>query len=331
MTQLTPNTAYEIQILAFNQAEQITDSNILYVATSTALMGDIDGDGTLASNDVRQAQSSIVDPRNAALSNLVADLNYDGVIDVFDLALLKRAAQEQMYAGWTEWSLDAPPENAENVETMTEYRYAEKTYQESSEQLGEPWILSDTKNTMSDFGAWSDWQEGEVTASDNREVETMTDTRSEITGYHMYFYCTRRDSTEFIRCYRNFSINGDFGTFGALQKYGEHVNGFDLVVSVDELSNTPVVAPGEWHSGSQCGYNEGNVNGYALTGDDHLWYQGDPVTSSYDVTLYRYRDRTEAISYVYYSVGEFSDWSTAPVEESDTIAVETRTLYRYKG
>lgn len=149
----------------------------------------------------------------------------------------------------------------------------------------------------------------------------------------MHYYCTRKDSTQFIRWYREYSINGDYAGYGAKKGYGEYDSYAeigDVIRSVSELDNAQVIAPGNQFSSSQGGYNMGSINGYVFTDSPYLWFPGDAVTSSYDVTLYRYRDRTEAVSYVYYTVGEYSEWSSAPVEENEELAVETRTLYRYK-
>ena len=60
-----------------------------------------------------------------------------------------------------------------------------------------------------------------------------------------------------------------------------------------------------------------------------MWYKGDAVYSNYNVTLYRYCDRTKKNIYTYSQVGKYSDWSTVPVEASDDVIVETRTVYRY--
>ena len=45
-------------------------------------------------------------------------------------------------------------------------------------------------------------------------------------------------------------------------------------------------------------------------------------------TGYRYRDRTSATEYLFERWSDWSDWSDTPVAESDSVRVETRTLYR---
>ena len=330
LVNLTPNTNYQIQVIAYNGTTKLTESDILYITTSNKEMGDVNQDGSVEVTDIVNLQKYILNFGSVSAPSLdAADMNYDGVIDVFDLGLLKRV----MLGDWTEWTTEAPPEDAKEVETKTEYRYAEKTYQESSEELPSPWVLDNKETVYSDFGAWSDWQEGEVTASDTREVETKTDPRSEITGYHMFYYVTQWESSPYTRCYRNFSVGDDFEKYHARRSYDEHSSmkwGIDKIVSVAELNSATVIEPEGNFSGNYAGVNKSDVNGYYFSNDpDYLWYQGDAVVNNYDVTMYRYHDRATSTKYTYYKTSEFSQWSETPIEEKDGIVVETRTVYRY--
>ena len=196
------------------------------------------------------------------------------------------------------------------------------------EQVG---ILLPLKETLFIFDrGWSAYQEGAVESSDLREVETTIETRSRVTRYHVLYYVTQWADSPYYRCYRNFSVGNDFDTYHARKSYGEH-NSYmwfgDKTMSVDAFNSAIVVPPEGKFEGNYAGYNKSGVNGYYFTSEpDYLWYQGDAVTENYDVTLYRYRDRTEKTVYTYSKLSDFSEWSETAVDSSDTTVVETRTL-----
>lgn len=297
-------------------------------------LGDLNNDGYLTASDVVILQNHIL-TRDSLTSKRakVADMNDDGVIDVFDLVLLKRAVLAAPKPELTEWSEEEPPSDATFVESRTEYRYATKNYTTSEIQLAQPWILEDQKSEYSEYGEWSAYQESAVKASDLRQVETKIESRSGVTGYHMFYYCTQWADSPYYRCYRNFSINGDYAGYHARSSYGESSSaywGLDKIVSVAELNSATVVAPEGYFDGTYDGYNKGSVNGYFFASDPgYLWFQGDAVTSNYDVTLYRYRDRSVKTIYTYYQLSDYSEWSTNPLTASNDMVVETRTVYRY--
>ncbi len=150
----------------------------------------------------------------------------------------------------------------------------------------------------SEWGAWSGWSENAATGSDLRKVETKQDPRSEITGYNMYYFCTQSSASPYYRHYRNYSINGEWGKYGARQSYGEHTNG--KVIDVATLNSATAISPGSLSKGQYSGYNKGDVTGYNFSGDGgYLWYKGDAVTNNYTVTMYRYCDRSATSTTLY--------------------------------
>ena len=321
LTDLIPDTDYRIQIVAFDGMNELTSSKIKYVTTSKAAVGDINSDGKLDVSDIIVLQNHL-HGRKAITEKMVrmADMNSDGIVNIYDMVFLKRAVMKELQPKWTEWSTEEPPADAKSVETRTEYRYATKAYTTSETELDSSWVLENQKKEYSDYGAWSAYQENAVESSALREVETTNETRSRVTGYHVFYYCTQWAD----------SLGSDFSTYHARSSYGEH-NSYtwfgDRTMSIDAFNSATVVPPEGQFSG---GYNKSSINGYCFAGEpDYLWYQGDAVTENYDVTLYRYRDRTEKNIYTYSKLSNFSEWSETSVESSDTIVVETRTLYRY--
>ena len=306
---------------------------VLAWQTESKTIGDINNDGRIGIADAVLLQRHLLNCAPlSANRGYAADINQDNIIDVFDMVLMRRLLIEQ-YKDYTEWSTETPPEGAVSIESRIEYRYASKTYKTSETKLDSPWVLEDTKTEYGEWGKWSDFSETKVDATDNRKVETKTEQRTKLDGYKMFYYCTRANDTK-TRWYREFSIADNMGAYGADSVYGEHSSflyGENMVASEAELNAAPQIAPQEWFRGTaNDGINMGKVNGYYLAKDpSHMWYKGDAVYSNYNVTLYRYCDRTKKNIYTYSQTGKYSDWSTVPVEASDDVIVETRTVYRY--
>lgn len=79
---------------------------------------------------------------------------------------------------WSEW-MDSLPDYATDehylIEEQVLYRSRNLETTTSTEQSSmSGWELYDTVEGNGDFGAWTDWSEAEVSASDTREVETQT-------------------------------------------------------------------------------------------------------------------------------------------------------------
>ena len=316
-----------------------TDENInngypvLSWQAESKTIGDINNDGKIGIADAVVLQRHLLGKSPLHANKFyAADINQDKTVDVFDMISMRKLLIQQ-YKDYTEWSTETPPENAIGVESRVEYRYAKKTYKTSETKLEAPWVLEDTKTEYGDWGKWSDFSETKVDATDNRKVETKTESRKRLDGYKMFYYCTRANDTK-TRWYREYSIADNMGAYGADSGYGEHSSflyGENMIASEAELNAAIQIAPQEWFRGSaNDGINMGNVNGYYLAKDpSHMWYKGDAVRSNYDVTLYRYCERTQKNIYTYSQAGKYSEWSATPTTASEETVVETRTVYRY--
>ena len=178
------------------------------------------------------------------------------------------------YGDWSDWSEKA----------MTESDLREV---ESKQQKG-----------YGEWGAWSGWSDSEITGSDTREVDTQTVSRSRLSGYNMVYYLTQGANSPYYRHYREFSIAGNLGAYGARTSYGEH-NGA-RTASVDEINAATKIAPGGYFNGSYNGYISGNATAYVLPGDNGVpWFIASEIYENYNVKQYRYRDRAETSTTVY--------------------------------
>ena len=305
---------------------------VLAWQTESKTIGDINNDGRIGIADAVLLQRHLLNCAPLSVNRgYAADINQDNIIDVFDMVLMRRLLIEQ-YKDYTEWSTETPPEGAVSIESRIEYRYASKTYKTSETKLDSPWVLEDTRTEYGDWGKWSDFSETKVEESDSRKVETKKEQRQTLSGYNMFNYCTRDAYTK-ERWYSNESIENSLAEHGADVGYGEHSTylwGTGFVASQAELDSATKVYPGEWFTGSSRGINKGNVEGYHIASHpDILFFKGEAVYSNYEATLYRYCDRTKKNIYTYSQTGKYSDWSIVPVEASDDVVVETRTVYRY--
>lgn len=229
---------------------------------------------------------------------------------------------------YTGWSTNEPPSDAQDVQSRTEYRYRTKSYTTSDQASLAGWTYDSKTTGYTDWGNWSEWSTQNIGASDTREVDTKTESKSEVTGYNMFYYCTQSSSSPYYRHYRNFSINGNYSGYGARSSYGEHKN--SKQISASTFNNATAVGSGGKSSGTYAGYNKASVTGYNFSGDGgYLWYKGDTIYNNYNVTYYRYRDRSLKTTYKFYKLSEYSEWSTEQPVASDTCIVESRTTYRY--
>lgn len=83
------------------------------------------------------------------------------------------------YGEWSDWSTVEPAEEStREIRTKTQYSYSDyETASQIDNSSKEGWTLESEKTTSAyedDWGAWSEWSENDVTASDSRKVEEKT-------------------------------------------------------------------------------------------------------------------------------------------------------------
>lgn len=183
-----------------------------------------------------------------------------------------KTAYDTQYGTWSEWS--------EKSVTKTDLRDVD----------------TKTQTVYGAWGGWSDWSDTSVTKSDSTEVETREDTRSRLTGYNMVYYLTQEANSPYYRNYREFSLNGNYGAYGARTSYGEHHN--TRTATVDQVSNAPTIGNNGFFSGEFGGYIRTSATAYDL-GDAYPWFVESEIRENYTVTQYRYRTRTSTAQTLY--------------------------------
>lgn len=209
---------------------------------------------------------------------------------------------------WSDWMTSLPAgvtQSSYYIETKTQYSYRtrETTTSESSSMPG--WTQVSASTHWGDYGAWSDWQDGAVYASDSRQVETRV-----VYGYY-YFQC--------YNC-------------------GARMWGWDMTCPKWAGGcGVGYIDRGSWaQMWSTLSWTDANCQEYGGTGkyityafSDGRWFQwgngdGGPKTQ------YRYRDRTQVTVYTYERWTSWTGYSDTYRAADTNTQVRTRTLYRYK-
>lgn len=198
------------------------------------------------------------------------------------------------------------------IETITEYRYQSKSETTSTKSSLSGWTRDPNKTpVISSWGAWSGWLDYAVTATTSRQVQTQT----AVSGYNMKTFCVTVYGTRGWAPTASYPVRLEYDTEWW---------------SKAQLDSARVFYPGSWFDYAS------NVAGYVVDGTAYCKWDGSDcggwapmfIQSTTYKTQYRYRDAV--YTYYYYKWSDWSDWQSEPVASSDSVNVETRTLYRYK-
>ncbi len=208
---------------------------------------------------------------------------------------------------WSDWEEDLPgfvDEDLYYVEEKTLYSFREKEYYQTDYEKGSSKYLVDVDM---DYGNWSDWQNEYISSSDEREVQTRT--QSTTKEYHYEHYCIGNIGVE-EKNYRTWNY----------RKYDECTH-HDLGWFTQPLEHS---------EDSDISYTY-YVNGekYRCSNTCFRWYLTGTTGGEY--TQYRARD-----IYHTYTYWRWSDWTDFDDEDPydyydwDEIEVEEMIVYRYK-
>ena len=187
------------------------------------------------------------------------------------------------------------------------------------------WEMYDSKRELSDYGSWSAWSTTPVSATNNRKVDTKTESTQVLTSYNMVEYNTMGGGN---RQYRSYSVGGDYSGYGVAASYGEfHRTG---TYSVDEVNSAAQIAPGGRSSGGAAGINMDSQVGYVLYCEGHnvIMFVDSENYSTQSTTYYRYADRTETT--IYYFKRTVQQESQTRPSGSDVSNVVEYVQYRSK-
>ena len=194
--------------------------------------------------------------------------------------------EENPLSGWVQ--ADNMPQDGQVVNRKYSYSLTEYTTSQNKSMSG--WEMYDSKRELSDYGSWSAWSTTPVSATNNRKVDTKTESTQVLTSYNMVEYNTMGGGN---RQYRSYSVGGDYSGYGVAASYGEfHRTG---TYSVDEVNSAAQIAPGGRSSGGAAGINMDSQVGYVLYCEGHnvIMFIESENYSTQSTTYYRYADRTE--------------------------------------
>ena len=208
------------------------------------------------------------------------------------------------YGGWSDWSTSAvSPSESTRVETKTQYRYADVETTTSTDANLSGWTQNGSTTSWGDYGGWSDWQNGTVSGSDSRQVETR-----QVWGYYRFV------------CPNCGNYSHGWGS-GACYTWGGGCGG-----DIPEGSSNQLYSTVSWDSAGLTDWH-GTGKYYTTALDGTRWFKWPESNSP--VTQSRYRDRSQITTYSYWRWGSWSGWSDTAYSSSDSRKVETQTLYRY--
>ena len=211
---------------------------------------------------------------------------------------------------WSDWSPEKPDDNNE-IETRTEYRYQDKQLTTTRTGNNEGWTLYDTVlDSNWTYGAWSGYSRNSYSSYTNttskREVETRSvQDSAAYTLYNWYYYRYWNSSAGMYYYTYSSSMGGtryDWQTNYCLPQIGTY--------------------------SGHAGYKPPGGKNFA----SEIWFlastQNVPASSH---TEWRYRDATKGYTYYWYKWSDWSDWTGDFISASDSRNVETRTAYRYRA
>lgn len=209
---------------------------------------------------------------------------------ITDTTLFSSAVDITIYAHWdlnalSGWVKASDVPVGGQIEKR-EWTYTQTYYSNSGSSYMEGWIHYNTTSVWSEYGEWSEWQDGTVSASDSRQVETQQAIASTNykTVYHYYYYSKAE-------------TNG-YTSYQPTNTYGKNLYKvtFDSPLPTTNAGNDTPVQKYLWK----------NHHG---TGKEMYVYADTPYTTQEVVshnykTQYRYRDRYLIYTYHFYRTEE---------------------------
>ena len=191
---------------------------------------------------------------------------------------------------------------SEEKTIITEYRYRDKEFTNSTASSLSGWTQYDTSSSWSAYGSWSAWSINAYSSSNSRQVETRTTYR------FSHFLCPQ--------CGMQDPFTGPCSNCG-----------YDIPSTAWKCI---------WLTTKGSTGNSRYFGGkYYVINGGKKWYwetssQGNGERSYGQIsrTEYRFRDRNLITTYYYYRWGSWSAWSSNEVYSSNNREVETRTVYR---
>lgn len=217
---------------------------------------------------------------------------------------------------WSNWTTDTSLLNNSNylVEKKTQYRSRTRTASiEKTTSTNS--TLSGWKNvgnyTEQSWGSWSNWQDNAVSSSSTRQIQTRAVQYTYETGRKEFNYSHWVYISGGQKWY-TYSQSYAQARGGWYEERGWSTNELYLSQSYDGVYGTPAGQGPIWF------YEV--VRNQVATGTKTQYQYRDLIKT----TIYKF-ERT-----VYSSYSSFGAWQDSKINKTDTVDVETRTIYRYK-
>lgn len=315
-------------------------------------------------------QSSNISLAKGEVKNLTLTASYEGMATKAEIFVVKADNENIPLAkqlvrdvnqgtAWSAWSTSAPPANALQTQSRTEYRYRDKQFTTSPNSTLNGWTLRNdvTNPTVSygSWGGWSAWQDSYVSGSDVREVRTQN-----VTDYNNYTawggWSAWQDSwvgatdlrevqTQTVKVSDNIEKRYYYYRYAAADgKTGSDKQTGKYQYYEEIYVYSPLTKKGTYGNYGQGYYHTTSTGTHSFWPTDYLGVpcERNVVVSSEYKTQYRYRDRsyatktqysyrtrTKTTTYYFWKWGDWSAWSPTAVSGTSNRAVETRTTYRY--
>ena len=237
-----------------------------------------------------------------------------------------------LYARWTENQLSGwvpisdLPAGAKAVNYKWIYGYMSRLTTYNPTAPSEYYTQYQTPTEQwGDYGAWSSWSTNNPGASDARRVESRTN--QVLSGYNLVCYLTM--TPDGTREYRNFSVNGNYATYGLNPNYGQHV--YREPISLDSWNAGTTIAVGGYSNAPACqGYNRGTTAGKSVLTRQIFWVESNRYS---DVVEYRYQDRSKETIYYWQRIEEMHSTpsTTHTAAPSGSNIIDAREYVQYRS
>ena len=237
---------------------------------------------------------------------------------------------------WTEWG-DALPDGVTEtdyeIEEQILYRSRELEKTTSANNVLDGWEQYDSV-TSGEFSAWSAWSTASVSAGSTREVQVKTQYRSRsVTTETKYsdWSSTQTTTSKPVES-ETLRITATKQTKWGYQHWCNYYDGYWNIDSIAYGTNcaqhfftgtSMLPAYNMADQGGQQAYGGAGTGAGGCGYGYYVWFRY-PANDQYS---YSYQTRTgEQVK----NHGTWSSWSDTAVSASDTVEVETQTVYRYR-
>lgn len=291
-------------------------------------------------------QSENISLAKGDVKNLTLTASYEGMASKAEIFVVKADDENIPLAkqlektvdqgtAWSAWSTSAPPADALQTQSRTEYRYRDKDLKTSSSSSLSGYTQYDHSYTWSGWSGWSAWQDTPVSSNLSENVEQQVNVRTQSVDNYNSPITETRYSYKTVYHYFRYSTKYE-GPKDSGYTYGSYTYQASGTQYYEYTSDTEYTRNSTYDQSGLKAYNRY----YNSTNYNTVWactpYTTQEVASSWQETVgynkktqYSYQTRNKNHTYYFYKWGDWSSWNPEVVNGTDSREVETRTTYRY--